>query len=353
MGSYCSCAGSLKLNDGVVLPKSILNKNKNIKFHDTSMADYPKEKQEKKAAKINRFKTYNSSSKQKKDEKKSIIVVPHERNSLASSSSCQLRLKVIQNSKISEELINKLYSLYKPLDDNITVEDVKLSVGDTMEYRGEWNKFKNERHGRGILIISKEKLYYGYWENDKMNGFGKQIYYEYNSENFNNIDIFSENKNYSYYIGEWKDNYQEGKGKESWPDGTYYEGDFKNGKKWGDGKLVLPDGSIYEGQFKEGEINGKGKIVYSDKREYDGEWLNNKFNGKGVFTWPDGRKYSGDYTNNLKDGYGIFEWPNGRKYRGNWSKGKQNDEGEIYDPVKDKWTAGKWNMGRKVKCNIS
>ena len=316
------------------------------------MADYPKEKQEKKANKIKRFKTYNNSSKQKKDEKKSIIL-PHERNLYASSSSIQPQLKVIQNSKISEELINKLYSLYKPLDDNIPVEDVKLSLGDTMEYRGEWNKFKNERHGRGILIKSKEKLYFGYWENDKMNGSGKQIYYEYNSENFNNIDIFSENKNYSYYIGEWKNNYQEGKGKESWPDGTCYEGDFKNGKKWGDGKLELPDGSIYEGQFKDGEINGKGKIVYSDKREYDGEWLNNKFNGKGVFTWPDGRKYSGDYSNNLKDGYGIFEWPNGRKYRGNWSKGKQNDEGEIYDPVKDKWTAGKWNMGRKVKCNIS
>ena len=80
--------------------------------------------------------------------------------------------------------------------------------------------------------------------------------------------------------------------------------------------------------------------------------MNNKFNGKGVFTWPDGRKYTGEYSNNLKDGYGIFEWPNGKKYRGQWAKGKQNAEGEIYDPIKDKWTAGKWSMGKKVKCNM-
>ena len=349
MGSYCSSANSLKFNEGIVLPKNIISKNK--KFQESSVSHYPKEKQGKKASNIKRFKTYNT-SKSKKVEKKPLFV-PNERNSDESSSSCRPRLKVINTSKISQELINKLYSLYKPLDDNIPVEDSILSVGDVMEYRGEWNKLKGERHGRGILIVNREKLYYGYWENDKMNGLGKQIYYEYNSDDFNNIDIFSDNKNYSYYIGEWKNNYQEGKGKESWPDGTIYEGDFKNGKKWGDGKLQLPDGSIYEGQFKDGEIYGKGKIIYSDKREYDGEWVNNKFNGKGVFTWPDGRKYNGEYSNNLKDGYGIFEWPDGRKYRGHWAKGKQNDDGEIYDPVKDKWTAGKWNMGKKVKCNIS
>ena len=347
MGSYCSCSGSFKFNNEVILPKNSLNK----KIIDSIPHYSNKEKQDKKSNKIKRYKTYNEAiQKSKKPEKKKIIV--QERNSFISSSSCLPQHKIITNSKISSELIKELYSQYKPLDDNIAVEEVQLSIGDGAEYRGEWNKFKGERHGRGILIINKEKIYIGYWKNDKMNGLGKQIYHEINIDNINNFGIFKENKNYSYYIGEWKDNYQEGKGKESWPDGTYYEGEYKNGKKWGEGKLQLPDGSIYEGQFKDGEVNGKGKIVYSDKREYDGEWINNKFNGKGVFTWPDGRKYTGEYSNNLKDGYGIFEWPNGRKYRGNWCKGKQNAEGEIYDPTKDKWTAGKWNMGKKVKCNV-
>ena len=339
MGSVCSCPGSLKykLND-VVLSNKI----------EESIPHITKEKQEKKASKIKRFKTYNAASK-KRDNRKSI---PQDRNSFISSSSCPPQHKVITNSRISEELIKELYLQYKPLEDNIPVEDVQLSIGDGMEYRGEWNKFKGERHGRGILMINKEKMYFGYWKHDKMNGLGKQIYCEINLDNLNKEEIFSENKNYSYYIGYWINNCQEGKGKESWPDGTYYEGDYKNGKKWGEGKLILPDGSIYEGQFKDGDINGKGKIIYPDKREYDGEWSNNKFNGKGVFTWPDGRKYTGEYSNNLKDGYGIFEWPNGKKYRGQWAKGKQNDEGEIYDPSKDKWNAGKWSMGKKVKCNI-
>ena len=346
MGSYCSCSGSFKFNNEVILPKNSLNK----KIIDSIPHYSNKEKQDKKSNKIKRYKTYNEAiQKSKKPEKKKIIV--QERNSFISSSSCLPQHKIITNSKISPELIKELYEQYKPLDDNIQVEEVQLLVGEGAEYRGEWNKFKGERHGRGILIINKEKIYMGYWKNDKMNGLGKQIYHEINIDNINS-DIFKENKSYSYYIGEWKDNYQEGKGKESWPDGTYYEGDYKNGKKWGEGKLHLPDGSIYEGQFKDGEVNGKGKIVYSDKREYDGEWINNKFNGKGVFTWPDGRKYTGEYSNNLKDGYGIFEWPNGRKYRGQWSKGKQNADGEIYDPTKDKWTAGKWNMGKKVKCNV-
>ena len=346
MGSYCSCSGSFKFNNGIIIPKNSLNEKL-----DESMNNYSKEKQEKKSNKIKRFQTYNASSKQKKPERKKTII-QQEKNSFISSSSCLPHHKIITNSKISQNLINELYSRYKPIDDNIPVEDIQLSIGEGVEYRGEWNKFRGERHGRGILIINKEKIYFGYWKNDKMNGLGKQIYCEINIDNINNFDIFSENKNYSYYIGEWKDNLQEGKGKESWPDGTYYEGEYKNGKKWGEGKLKLPDGSIYNGQFKDGEVNGKGKIIYSDKREYEGDWINNKFNGKGVFTWPDGRKYEGEYMNNLKDGYGIFEWPNGKKYRGQWAKGKQNDEGEIYDPIKDKWTSGKWNMGKKVKYNV-
>ena len=251
MGSYCTCSGSFKYNNEVILPENLLN-NKIIE----SIPHYSKEKQDKKSSKIKRFKTYNETiQKTKKPEKKKIFV--QERNSLVSSSSYLLHRKVITNSRISSDLIKELYSLYKPLDDNIQVEEVQLTIGDNGEYRGEWNKFRGERHGRGIYVINKEKLYFGYWKNDKMNGLGKQIYNEINIDNINNFEIFKENKSISFYIGEWKDNYQEGKGKESWPDGTFYEGDYKNGKKWGEGKLILPDGSIYEGQFKDGEVNGK------------------------------------------------------------------------------------------------
>ncbi len=33
------------------------------------------------------------------------------------------------------------------------------------------------------------------------------------------------------YIGEWKDNVPNGKGKEQWDTGLYYEGEYANGMK--------------------------------------------------------------------------------------------------------------------------
>jgi hypothetical protein len=316
---------------------------------DESLDENSKERVEKREDNI---KAYINTLKPRKHDRKRTSASPHDKNSFISSSLCLPHHKIITNSKIDPKILIELYSKYKPLNDNIQVEDVQLCYGEGVEYSGEWNKLRGERHGRGILIINNEKIYFGYWKHDKMNGLGKQIYCELNIENINDIDIFSENKKYFYYIGEWKDNYKEGKGKEFWPDGTSYEGEYKRGKKCGEGRLQLPDGSIYAGQFKDGEINGKGKIIYSDKREYEGDWVNNKFNGKGVFTWPDGRKYTGEYSNNLKDGYGVFEWPNGKKYKGKWTKGKQDEEGEIYDPSINKWISGKWYMGKKVKSNM-
>ena len=103
---------------------------------------------------------------------------PSKRNSNSSSTSFLFHKKIIMTSSISEKLLKKLYSIYKPLEDNIPVEEIKLSMGEGIEYRGEWNRFKEKRHGRGILLINREKIFYGYWKNDKINGFGKQIYSE-------------------------------------------------------------------------------------------------------------------------------------------------------------------------------
>ena len=236
MGSYCSCSGNFKSSkDIVIIPK--LGTNDKI---DEQIDENCKEKVEKREDNIKQFKTYINSSKPRKTDRKKTAVPPHEKTSFISSSSYLPHHKIITNSKIDTKILIKLYSKYKPLNDNIPVEDVQLCYGDGVEY------------GRGILIINNEKIYFGYWKHDKMNGLGKQIYCEFNIDIINNVDIFTENKNYLYYIGEWKDNYREGKGKEFWHDGTSYEGDYKNGKKWGEGKLLLPDGSIYDGQIKDG-----------------------------------------------------------------------------------------------------
>lgn len=57
----------------------------------------------------------------------------------------------------------------------------------------------------------------------------------------------------------WKEDKQDGKGKETWPDGACYEGDYKNGKKSGRGLFKWSDGSQYDGSFQENHIHGKGK----------------------------------------------------------------------------------------------
>lgn len=51
------------------------------------------------------------------------------------------------------------------------------------------------------------------------------------------------------YKGGWKNDKQDGEGKEILPDGTKYEGEFENGKKNGKGKLMFKNGSYYEGNF--------------------------------------------------------------------------------------------------------
>ena len=196
MGSYCSCSGSLKYNNDIIIPNNFINGK-----IEEPMGHFRKEKQEKKAN-IKRFKTFNANAKDKKPDRKRTIA-QKDNNSFISSSSCNLQHKIITNSKISQELINEFYSKYKPLDDNVQVEEIQLAYGDGgIEYRGEWNKFKGERHGRGILMINKEKIYLGYWKNDKMNGLGKQIYFEIDIDNISFDKIFTENKNYSYYIEE-------------------------------------------------------------------------------------------------------------------------------------------------------
>ena len=55
------------------------------------------------------------------------------------------------------------------------------------------------------------------------------------------------------YEGNWKDDKQHGKGKETWNNGDEtYEGDFIEGKKNGKGKFTWIDKSYYEGDFVDG-----------------------------------------------------------------------------------------------------
>ena len=61
------------------------------------------------------------------------------------------------------------------------------------------------------------------------------------------------------YTGEWKEDKQNGKGKEVWVNGSVYEGDYFESMKHGRGVFQWSDGSTYEGEFRNNDIEGQGK----------------------------------------------------------------------------------------------
>ena len=44
--------------------------------------------------------------------------------------------------------------------------------------------------------------------------------------------------------------------------GAAYEGEVKNDWQEGTGKYTYPNGCVYEGQFKKGEFHGDGTLIY-------------------------------------------------------------------------------------------
>jgi len=145
-------------------------------------------------------------------------------------------------------------------------------------------------------------------------------------------------------------------------DKTLYEGEFKNDFPNGKGIKTFPDGSVYEGDFTNGQFNGYGTFKWSDGTIYEGHWQNNKISGEGVHTMPDGtsikgffigkktisgkgvkiwRKdgkeyvYKGPIANGNIDKKGTFEFPDGRVYTGDCVDGLIHGFGKYTwtDPI--------------------
>ncbi|XP_043788344.1 MORN repeat-containing protein 3-like isoform X2 [Apis laboriosa] len=139
----------------------------------------------------------------------------------------------------------------------------------------------------------------------------------------------------SYYIGEWKNDIKEGRGREVNRDGWIYDGSWLNDKKHGCGILSkiskedhkirryyigewvagakqgfgynwFEDGSYYEGDFCRNKRHGYGRIWYCNGDYYEGAWKNDLYHGLGIFIKDNGNKYEGQFVNGKKEGYGTF-----------------------------------------------
>jgi hypothetical protein len=168
-----------------------------------------------------------------------------------------------KNNNTTTKISNSDYENFVSLYPVLTTENqdkLELKKNMVLEnksiYYGEFNKEKNIKEGRGILIWPNGAKYTGYFQNNMQNIKGTMYHIDgdiYEGEWLNN-KANGEGKFIHkgiIYEGQWKNDKQNGHGKESWKDGSYYEGDFVNGKKEGKGKFVWADGSSYEGDFKD------------------------------------------------------------------------------------------------------
>lgn len=217
---------------------------------------------------------------------------------------------------------------------NYFIRPALLFKKDNSIYKGSWN-FKGKKEGLGTFIDSKGNKFIGEWKDDKLNGKGRIFsisgdYYEgfFHEGVIEGYGMYYSKTNGYKYMGEFKNWKFHGKGKLIYDDKTTYEGNFFEGYKNGQGKLVFKDGAYYEGNFEKNFFNGKGKFYFKDGRNYNGDWKKNTMDGKGVFNWGNECKYTGDYRNNKREGNGVYSF-GCNLYDGNWFNGMPHGEGTL------------------------
>jgi hypothetical protein len=67
--------------------------------------------------------------------------------------------------------------------------------------------------------------------------------------------------NDAVYEGYIVNGMKEGRGVQTWPDGSEYDGEWKENTAWGEGTLRHPDGSRYEGRWMHNHAHGYGRYI--------------------------------------------------------------------------------------------
>lgn len=95
------------------------------------------------------------------------------------------------------------------------------------------------------------------------------------------------------------------------PDLSHYEGTFNAGVFHGNGVLnIVASPSFFIGEWKNGFIEGKGWLLYEPGDWYEGDWHNNLKHGFGERHYKNGCKYKGHWCRGQLDGYGVMVWAN-------------------------------------------
>ena len=209
---------------------------------------------------------------------------------------------------------------------------------------------KDQKEGFGINIWLDDAKYIGYFKNNKAEGYGKfiggnDIYLgEFKEDAESGFGIFTNEE--LTYEGYWENDKPETIGEEIWTDGALYRGEYHMGQKKGVGMYSWPDGTRYEGEWDKNTFNGFGIFYFAEDKYYLGEWKDKNKHGLGEFIWPE-KKFIGYYINNKREGFGITIWKDGKKaHMGFWKDGNQLGFGKFMK--NDKIIFGIWKGNKKV-----
>ncbi|CDW87367.1 morn repeat protein [Stylonychia lemnae] len=215
------------------------------------------------------------------------------------------------------------------LKDDIEREFKKIVKDDESMYDGQVNSSTGLRDGRGTQTWVDGSYYEGYWKNGKSHGRGRLIH--------SVGDV---------YEGLWVNDMANGKGKLVIYEGPVYVGDFLNDQQTGKGIETLPSGDYYEGSFVNGAKEGQGVFKWVDGSMYSGQFKQNMIHGYGKYTWADGRCYQGYWIKGKMHGKGVFTWLDGRKYEGEYYDDKKHGKGTFSWPDGKKYQ-GDWLYGQQ------
>ena len=137
------------------------------------------------------------------------------------------------------------------------------------------------------------------------------------------------------YDGYWEMGNIHGKGKIKWDNGNVFEGQFEENHMNGYGYMIWFD--IFEkyiGNWKNDKQNGNGIHIWYEpagelkemRNRYVGQWENGARNGYGVFFYSNGARYEGEWKNNLKSGFGIMLYEDGKRYIGRFDEDRLVDK---------------------------
>ena len=196
-----------------------------------------------------------------------------------------------------------------------------------------------------VVTYADGSVYEGQTSNGLMNGYGKLVYNQIESNN-NRIryeGMFKDDmphgngrimfKDGSVFEGSVFEGKKEGKGKQIWPDGEYYDGEFKNDKRCGYGIYCYPTGAIYKGYWNDNKKNGTGIYNFSDGSVYDGDWFDNLCHGKGTCTYSDGAVYDGEWVLNKRHGRGKLIYSSSNAiYTGHFEEDLRHGHGKYKSP---------------------